>query len=131
MSWVVRRLLVGFAVGNVVCTILLLVWTVPGSDAAVSVGLRDLAFAGLVILPFQAVGLGVLFQSPCLYVTCRFQGRLIRCFWRSWERRCGTVVVLPISESPYFLELTLPATCGALSALVSFAFNRDAIKQRA
>lgn len=92
-------------------------------------GLRDFAFAALLILPFQAVGLGLLVPIALLVCDLSLPRPLYPILLAVIEAALGTVVVLPISDRPYLLELALSATCGALSALVWFAFNRDAIKQ--
>ena len=131
MIWMVRRLLVPFALGSVVCTILLLVWGIWVSDTEVSIGLHDLAFAALLILPFQAVGLGLFVPIVLLLCDLELSRPIYPILLAVVGAALGMVVVLPFSERLYFLELTLPATCGAFSALVWFAFNRDAIKQRA
>jgi hypothetical protein len=131
MVWIVRRLLVPFALGSVVCTILLLVWAIWGSDTEVSIGLHGFAFAALVILPFQAVGLALLVPIALLLCDLSLPRPVYPILLAVVGAALGTVVVLPISERPHFLELILPATCGAVSALVWFAFNRDAIKRQA
>jgi hypothetical protein len=96
-----------------------------------SLGLHDFAHAALLILPFQAVGLGLLVPIALLLCNLSLPRPAYPMLLAVVGAALGTVVVLPISDWPYLLELTLPATCGALSALVWLAFNRDAIKRRA
>ena len=131
MVWVVRRLLVPFAVGSVVCTIFLFIWAILGSDTEVSVGLHDLAFAALLILPFQAAGLVLLVPIALLLCDLSLPRPIYPVLLAAVGAALGTVVVLPISDRPYFVDFILSATCGASSALVWFVFNRDAIKRRA
>ena len=130
MAWVIRRFLAPFAVGSVFCTVLLLAWVVWGSDAQGSLGLHDFAFGAFLILPFQAIGLGLLLPIALLLCNIPLPRPVYPMLLALVGAALGAVVVLPISGRPDFLELTLPAICGALSALVWFAFNRDAIKRR-
>lgn len=60
MIWVVRRLLIPFAMGSVVSTMLLVIWIAWRTDTEAGLALNDLAFAALLVLPFQAVGLALL-----------------------------------------------------------------------
>lgn len=131
MAWVVRRLLIPFALGSAICTTLLLVWLTWGSDTEVGVGLNDVAIAAFVVLPFQGIGLGLLVPIALLVCDLSLPRPVYPVFLAIIGAMIGTIVVLPITERPYLLELTLPAACGTLSALVWFAFNRDAIRQRA
>lgn len=131
MVWAVRRLLVPFAVGGFVSTVLLLVWANWGGDTGVGVGLHDLALAALFILPFQTAGLALLVPIALLLCGLSLPKPVYPMLLAFVGAALGTVVVLPISDRPQLLELTLPAICGASSALVWFAFNRDVIKRRA
>jgi hypothetical protein len=131
MAWVVRRLLIPFAVGSVVCTFLLLGWAIWGTDTEVTLGVRDFALAALFVAPFLAVGLGMLVPIALLLRDLPLPRLLYPLLLAAIGALLGAVVVLPISNQPYFLELSLPAACGALSALVWFAFNRDAIRRQA
>jgi len=131
MIWTLRRVLVPFAIGGGVGIALLLVWTIWGSDAEVSVGVHDLALAALFVLPFEAVGLALLVPIALLLGGLSLPTPFCPLLLAILGSALGTLVVLPISDRPYFLELTLPASCGALSALIWFAFNRDAINRRA
>jgi hypothetical protein len=130
MTWILRRVLVPFVVGSVVCAVLLLAWAIWGSDTEVSLGIHDYALAALLVLPFQAIGLCMLVPIALFLGDLSLPRLVYPMLLSVVGAALGTVVILPISDSPYFLELTLPATCGALSALVWFAFNRDAIKRR-
>jgi hypothetical protein len=130
MVWVIRRLIVPFAVGSVVCTAFLLIWVNWGADAEVIFRLNDLLVAVLFILPLEAVGLALL--VPVALLICHLS--LPRKAYPVLIAVTGAVlgiVLMPLSFEPYLLEFTLPATCGALSALVWFAFNQDAIKRGA
>lgn len=129
MVWVVRRLIIPFAVGSVISTTLLLLWTIWGTNTEVSLGFHDLAFAALLVLPFQAVGLGLFVPIALLLGDMSLQRPVYAALLAAVGAALGTVAVLPISDRIYLLELTLPAACGAISALVWFAFNRDAIKR--
>jgi hypothetical protein len=130
MTWVVRRLLIPFAVGSMVCTTLLLVWAISGSGTGAGVGLHDLVLAALFILPFEAVGLVLLVPIALLLCDLSLPRHVLPLLLAVVGAALGIVVVLPISDRPYLMELTLPATCGALSALVWFGFNRDANRRR-
>jgi hypothetical protein len=131
MVWAVRRVLIPFAVNGVVGIVLLLAWTIWGSDTEVRVGLHDFALATLFVLPFQAVGLALLVPIALLLCDLSLPKGVYPTLLAVVGAAVGMVVVLPISDRPHFLDFTLPATCGALSALVWFAFNQDAIKRRA
>jgi hypothetical protein len=131
MPWLVRRFLVPFALGSLACTILLLVWAIWSSDTEVSLHLHDFALAALFVLPFEAVGLALLVPIALLLGGLSLPTPFYPLLLAVLGSALGTLVVLPISDRPYFLELTLPASCGALSALIWFAFNRDAINRRA
>jgi peptidoglycan/LPS O-acetylase OafA/YrhL len=130
MVWVLRRVLIPFAAGGVVGIALLLAWTVWGSDTEVSVGLHDLALAALFVLPFQAAGLAILVPIALFLCDLPLPRPLYPALLAVVGAAFGIAVVLPISDRPHFLDFTLPATCGALSALVWFAFNQDAMKRR-
>jgi len=130
VTWVFRRLLIPFAVGSVLCTALLLVWVISGSDTGAGVGLHDLVLAALFILPFEAVGLVLLVPIALLLCDLSLPRHVLPLLLAVVGAALGIVVVLPISDRPYLMEFTLPATCGALSALVWFAFNRDANRRR-
>jgi hypothetical protein len=42
----------------------------------------------------------------------------------------GVILVLPISVgAPTFPDILLPVTCGAISALIWLAFNRDVVRR--
>jgi hypothetical protein len=131
MGWAIRRVLVPFAVGGVVDIFFLLAWTIWGSDTEVSVGLHDLTLAALFVLPFQAVGLVLLVPIALLLCDLSLPKPIYPTLLAVVGAALGIVVVLPITDRPHFLDFTLPATCGALSALVWFGFNQDAIKRRA
>ena len=131
MVWIARRLVAPFAVGSIICIFLLLVWASRASDAKASLSLHDVALAGLFVLPFQVVGLLLLVPIALLLCGLTLPRPAYPMLLAIVGAALGAVVVLPISDRPSLLELSLPAACGALSALVWFAFNRDAIQRPA
>lgn len=117
-------------VGSAVCIVLLLIWAIWVSETEVSFGTHDFLFTALLILPFQAIGLCLLIPIALLLCDLSLPRPVYPMLLALIGALLGPVVILPVSDRLYFLDLTLPATCGALSALVWFAFNRDAIKRR-
>jgi hypothetical protein len=128
MVWMTRRLLIPFAVGSVVCTIFLLIVALSGTDTEVSLGLHDLALAGLFVLPFQAVGLALLVPIALLLCGLSLPRPAYPILLAIVGAALGAAIVLPISDRP-LPGLGLPSACGALSGLIWFAFNRDAVKR--
>jgi hypothetical protein len=131
MVWLGRRFLVPFAVGSAVCAILLLVWTIFPSDTEVRINLQDFAFTVLLILPFQVAGLCLFVPVALLLSDLSLPKPIYPILLVVVGAILGSVVVLPVSERPYFLDVTLAASCGALSAVIWLAFNRDVVKLRA
>ncbi len=129
MIWIVRRLLVPFAVGSAVSIVLLLIWALWMDDSGVSFRIHDFALAAGFVLPFQLVGFALLVPIALLLCNLPLPKSAYPALLATVGAALGITVVLPISDEPNFLDLTLLATCGALSALVWFAFNRDAIKR--
>jgi hypothetical protein len=131
MIWVVRRLLVLFAASSAVCMIIVLVAATWLSESSSSLAAHDFTLAALFVLPFQAVGFAMLVPTALLLSGLSLPRPVYPMLLALVGAALGTVLVLPFSDAPSLLDLTLPATCGALSALVWFAFNRNAIRPQA
>jgi hypothetical protein len=130
MSWAIRRLFGPFAAGTVVCTVFLLVWVNWGAGAEASFRLNDVEVAALFILPLEAVGLAMLVPVALLICHLSLPRKAYPILITVTGAMLGMMMMMPLSDTPYLLEFALPVTCGALSGLVWFAFNLDAIKQR-
>lgn len=128
MKWLFRRLFGPFAVGSLVCILLLLAWTKVAAGTRVAIGFPETALASLFILPFEAIGLALLLPIGLGLRNMLLPRRVKWLLLVIIGAMLGIVVVLPIidfNNMPALLELALPAACGALSAGVWFAFNRD------
>lgn len=131
MGWVLRRLLLPFAVGSVICASLLLIWGIWSADAKAPLSPYDIAFVTLLVMPYQAVGVGLLAPMALLLCDLELPRPMYPIILGVIGSVLGLIVTLPITDRPDLPEFILPATCGALSALVWLAFNRNAITGRA
>jgi len=125
MTWLVRRLLAPFLVGSAVCIALLFVQAVPMVTRPVD--LFDLKLAGLIVVPFEAIGLIMLLPIALALRHRSLSHRFYLVLLAGIGAAISIVVVMPIAEGiPSSTNLLLAMTCGAASALVWFVFNRDA-----
>jgi len=128
--WIVQRIILPFVAGAAVGIGLLLVWLIANTDTTTGFVLRDFALIALLVLPFQAVGLVLLVPIALLLCSLSFPKPVYPALVVLVGAALGVVVMLPISDGSNLLDFTLPATCGAISAIIWFLLNRDAIKQR-
>ena len=127
MAWVIRRIALPFVVGSALCIILLLALVFWTGDAGLSLRLHDLELVALFVVLFQAAGLALFVPTALLLVRSSIQGPKYLILLALLGAVLGIVVMLPImSAGRRLIDLSLPAGCGALSALVWFAFNQNA-----
>lgn len=129
--WIVRRIIFPFVAGEAVGIGLLLVWLVLNNGTIMGLNLRELALVAIFVLPFQAVGMALLVPIALLICSLSFPKPAYPPLLVLVGAALGVVVTLPISDRPHLLEFTLPAICGAMSAMIWFLLNQDIIKQRA
>lgn len=122
--WLFRRLLIPFALGTIVCAAIFIVWALAATESQANVTLRDIFFATYFIMPFEALGL-LLLLPIALVIGDRLPWPLSVLLLVLIGALLGVALVLPISEAPTLLDFALPATCGAVSALIWFLVNRD------
>lgn len=124
MTWPLRRFLAPVLAGSIVCTGLLFGWTMVQDLRAPH--LADTARVWPFMLLFEALGLVLL--VPLASVIFKWSpSKLLRPFlFAVVGSVIGVVLILPISVArPTFPEILLPLACGAVSALIWLAFNRE------
>lgn len=125
MSWLLRRLLLPFILGSIVCTTLLLVWELPGSEIPQMLGSpAELWFVAVFPVLFQVIGLAVVVPAARILRQFSLRTSVSAVVLTVLGSAIWVLVALPIDE-----RLTLPefAALGAVSALIWLALNRDAV----
>jgi hypothetical protein len=129
MTWLVRRLLVPLVVGSILCSALLLFWMVAGSDTGATIRLSDAAFAALLVLPSEAIGLIILLPIALALCSRSVPQAALALLLAIVGSCIGAALAMPISDAPSLQDFALPAACGSISALVWFALNRDVTRR--
>ncbi|URD60708.1 hypothetical protein M8312_13160 [Sphingomonas sp. KRR8] len=131
MNWTLRRIVGPLALGTVLGTVALLVWTMWGRDVGGDFRLDGLAVLVLFVFPFQIVGLALLLPVALLLCDMALPRPLYGVLLPMVGALLGVAVVLPIVDRAPLLDSALPAACGAMSSIAWLAFNRDAIRRKA
>lgn len=127
--WFVRRLLAPFVLGTVVCAAFFLIWVAVTIDGTWHPTSRDIVDATVIIFPFEAVGLILLVPIAFLLFRSNLRPPLQVVLLIAVGSAVGALVAGPLFSGLSLLQFSLPATCGALSALVWTALNRDLIRR--
>lgn len=131
MLWIVRRLIAPFALGSLVCILLLVICAIWSSQTHESFGPGDFAMFALFVLPFEVIGFCLLVPIALFVCNLSFPRPVYPMLLAAVGAIIGVVVVLPIADDAPPLDFALPTACGMVSAMIWFACNQDAIKGRA
>jgi hypothetical protein len=131
MIWPIKRLIIPLVLNTMICVVMLQVWIALETEGwPPSIRASDFAVFMFLLLPFEALGLVLLLPIALFVCDLSLPRLLYPTLLMVAGGALGVVVVLPTSERPFGPDLVLPATCGATSALIWIALNRDAIKAR-
>jgi hypothetical protein len=130
MIWLLRRLLGSLLVATAICTALVFAWVLPTLNTGPALTFSDVAMGYFIMLPFAVVGMILLLPIALALRSLALPEWIHPLLIIVVGAALGIVVVFPIGNGPPLQDFTLATACGAASALVWLAFNRDRANRR-